>query len=95
MWKPCVPNRTALGCSSDKLLGNANSRMEMSATPAQDVYEIRPRKDPDGFDLITIGSDTAQSGMQDPTQSAARSRTRSTALARTGRSSACLMKGAT
>jgi hypothetical protein len=69
--------------------------MEMSATPAQDVYEIRPRKDPDGFDLITIGSDTAQSGMQDPTQSAARSRTRSTALARTGRSSACLMKGAT
>ena len=38
--------------SSDKLLGDANSRMEMSATPAQDVYEIRPRKDRDGFDLI-------------------------------------------
>ena len=37
---------------SDKLLGKANSRMEMSATPAQDVYEIRPRKDRDGFDLI-------------------------------------------
>jgi|GEM_PF-1092902 len=37
---------------SDKLWGNANSRMEMSATPAQDVYEIRPRKDRDGFDLI-------------------------------------------
>jgi hypothetical protein len=36
---------------SDKLWGNANSRMEMSATP-QDVYEIRPRKDRDGFDLI-------------------------------------------
>ena len=32
--------------------GNANSRMEMSAAPAQDVYEIRPRKDRDGFDLI-------------------------------------------
>jgi hypothetical protein len=31
---------------SDKLWGNANS------TPAQDVYEIRPRKDRDGFDLI-------------------------------------------
>ena len=29
---------------SDKLWGNANSRMEMSATPGQDVYEIRPRK---------------------------------------------------
>ena len=26
--------------------------MEMSATPAQDVYEIRPRKDRHGFDLI-------------------------------------------
>ena len=37
---------------SDKLWGNANSRMEMSATPAQDVYEIRPREDRDGFDLI-------------------------------------------
>ena len=38
---------------SDKLWGNANSRMEMSATPAQDVYEIRPRKNRDGFDLIS------------------------------------------
>ena len=37
---------------SDKLLGNANSRMEMSSTPAHDVYEIRPRKERDGFDLI-------------------------------------------
>jgi hypothetical protein len=27
--------------------------MEMSATPAQDVYEIRPRRDRDGFDLIS------------------------------------------
>jgi len=32
--------------------GGANNRMEMSATPAQDVYEIRPREDRDGFDLI-------------------------------------------
>jgi hypothetical protein len=38
---------------SDKLLGDANSRMEMSSTPAQDVYEIRPRKDRTGFDLIS------------------------------------------
>jgi hypothetical protein len=38
--------------SSDKLLGVANSRMEMSANPAHDVYEIRPRKERDGFDLI-------------------------------------------
>ena len=42
-----------LGALSDKLWGNANSRMEMSATPAQDVYEIRPRKNRDGFDLIS------------------------------------------
>ena len=37
----------------DKLLVDANSRMEMSSTPAQDVYEIRPRKERDGFDLIS------------------------------------------
>ena len=47
--------RNSLGlveASSDKLLGDANSRMEMSANPAHDVYEIRPRKERDGFDLI-------------------------------------------
>jgi hypothetical protein len=44
--------RGVLDALTDKLWGNANSRMEMSATPAQDVYEIRPRKDRDGFDLI-------------------------------------------
>jgi hypothetical protein len=38
---------------SRKLWGDADSRMEMSSTPAQDVYEIRPRKDRDGFDLIS------------------------------------------
>jgi hypothetical protein len=38
---------------STYLWGDANSRMEMSATPAQDVYEIRPRKNRDGFDLIS------------------------------------------
>ena len=38
---------------SDKLFGDTNSRMKMSATPAQDVYEIRPREDRDGFDLIS------------------------------------------
>jgi hypothetical protein len=38
---------------SDKLSGHANSRMEISSTPAQDVYEIRPRKERDGFDLIS------------------------------------------
>ena len=27
---------------SDKLLGDANSRMEMSSTPAQDVYGSAP-----------------------------------------------------
>ena len=48
--------RNSLGLvepSSDKLLGDANSPMEMSSTPAQDVYEIRPRKERDGFDLIS------------------------------------------
>ena len=33
--------------------GVANNRMEISAIPAQDVYEIRPREDRDGFDLIS------------------------------------------
>ena len=42
-----------LEAPSHNLLGDANSRTEMSATPAQDVYEIRPRKDRDGFDLIS------------------------------------------
>jgi hypothetical protein len=32
---------------------DANSRMEMSSTPPKDVYEIRPRKDRNGFDLIS------------------------------------------
>jgi hypothetical protein len=38
---------------SDKLWGNGNRRMEISPAPARDVYEIRPRKDGDGFDLIS------------------------------------------
>jgi hypothetical protein len=37
----------------DKLWGNAKSGMEMSLAPAQDVYEVRPRKDGYGFDLIS------------------------------------------
>ena len=44
--------RGVLEALIDKLWGNANSRMEMSATAAQDVYEIRPREERDGFDLI-------------------------------------------
>ena len=38
---------------SEELLGDANSRMETASTPAQDVYEIRPRKELNGFDLIS------------------------------------------
>ena len=38
---------------SDKLWGDPNSWMEISSTAAQDVYEIRPRKERDGFDLIS------------------------------------------
>jgi hypothetical protein len=37
---------------SDKLWGDATSRMR-PACPQDDVYEIRPRKDGDGFDLIS------------------------------------------
>ena len=48
-----------LDAPSEKLLGGANGRMEMSASPALDVYEIRPRKDGDGFYLI---SDRLQHG---------------------------------
>jgi len=33
--------------------GGPNNRMEMSAIPAQDVYEIRPREHRNGFDLIS------------------------------------------
>jgi hypothetical protein len=38
---------------SNKLWGHAKSRMEMSSAAAQDVYEIRPRKDREGYDLIS------------------------------------------
>jgi hypothetical protein len=66
-----------------------------AATPAQDVYEIRPRKDRDGFDLI---SDRLRCGPiwyagPDAIRCAVAYAT-GLALARTGRSSACLMKGA-
>jgi hypothetical protein len=44
--------RSVLEALTGKLWGNANSRMEMSANPTQDVYEIRPREERDGFDLI-------------------------------------------
>jgi hypothetical protein len=39
--------------ASDKLWENSKSRIEMPSFPAQDVYEVRPRKDRDGFDLIS------------------------------------------
>ena len=42
-----------LDAPSDKLLADASRRVEMSAGSALDVYEIRPRKDRDGFDLIS------------------------------------------
>jgi hypothetical protein len=38
---------------ANTLWGDANSRIEMSSTPVQDVFEIRPHKDRDGFDLIS------------------------------------------
>jgi hypothetical protein len=48
-----------LEAPSDKLFGDPNSRVEMSATSAQGVYDIRPRKERDGFDLV---SDRLQDG---------------------------------
>jgi hypothetical protein len=56
MWKPCLPNRTALGCSTlhqTSFWGTQTAGWKCPPTPAQDVYEIRPRKDRDGFDLIS------------------------------------------
>jgi hypothetical protein len=38
---------------SNNHLEGAGYQMEMSSTPAQDVYEVRPRKDRNGFDLIS------------------------------------------
>lgn len=56
VMKAMHPEQTSLGLveiPSDKILGNAGGRTEMSSTPAQDVYEIRPREGRDGFDLIS------------------------------------------
>ena len=88
--------RGVLEALTDKLWGNANSRMEMSATPAQDVYEIRPRKDRDGFDLI---SDRLRFGPiwyagPDAVRYAVAYTKYALGLARTRRSSACFMKRA-
>lgn len=44
---------------SDTLWENATRQMDVSPVPARDVYEVRPRKDRDGFDLI---SDRLQRG---------------------------------
>jgi hypothetical protein len=49
---PTEQNSLGLIEAIRQAFGGANNRMEMSATPAQDVYEIRPREDRDGFDLI-------------------------------------------
>jgi len=38
---------------SNNHLEGASYQIEMSSTPAQDVYEVRPRKDRNGFDLIS------------------------------------------
>ena len=38
---------------SDRLWENSKRGMSMSSLPLQDVYEVRPRKNRDGFDLIS------------------------------------------
>jgi hypothetical protein len=50
------PNRTAGGLVetiSRKLLGGGKQPDGNVLTAVQDVYEVRPRKDRDGFDLIS------------------------------------------
>jgi hypothetical protein len=49
------PEQNSLGLieAIRQAFGGANNRMEMSAIRVQDVYEIRPREDRDGFDLIS------------------------------------------
>ena len=37
--------------ASDRLWENSKSQREMSPFASQDVYEVRPRRDRDGFDL--------------------------------------------
>jgi len=49
---PTEQNSLGLIDAIRQAFGGANNRMEMSATPDQDVYEIRPREDRNGFDLI-------------------------------------------
>jgi hypothetical protein len=56
VMKAMGTEQTSLGSveiPSDKISGKARDGREMSSTPAQDVYEIRPRKERDGFDLIS------------------------------------------
>jgi len=57
MKKPCRTeseqtwvDRNAIGHT----FGDANSRMEMYSTPAQDVDEIRPTQGPERLDLIYL-----------------------------------------
>jgi len=41
------------GGQLDKLREDGDSRMEMSPTTQEDIYEIRPRTDREGFDLVS------------------------------------------
>jgi hypothetical protein len=49
---------------SDELFGEHKQPDGNVPVPAQDVYEIRHRKNRDGFDRSAIGCETTQSGMQ-------------------------------
>jgi len=96
VMKAMHPEQTSLGLveiPSDKILGNAGGRTEMSSTPAQDVYEIRPREGRDGFDLISDRFRRGPIWYAGPDAVRTRSRSRSTALvlAHAGLSSACSM----
>ena len=100
MWKPCVPNKTALGCSRPyqaSFQERQTAGWKCPPRPPRTFTRSVLARSGTALILSAIGCDAAQSGMQEPTQSAARSRTRSIALALvgTGRSFACLMKLAT
>jgi hypothetical protein len=57
--------------------------MAFGLPPAPTFYEIRPRKDKDGIDLISGRFRYCPVGTQDQMPSATRSQTRSTAPSRT------------
>ena len=76
--------------------GKRKEQNSRGVTAGDDFYELRLRKDGDGFDLISDSFSTARSGIQDPTQSAMRLRSRDTGHggSRSTQQSACWTRAA-